>query len=507
VRAATCVIALVLAGCDAECSTNTDCPAGSFCSVGECTSECATDLECSTRLGPGAVCDTFGRCTFSSDGSVCALESCAAPDDEDCDGAIDEGCAWHFGVPHAPTSLITYSGEVQMPHLRGNGLRLYFRGGVDAPAAAPRFYVASRAAVSQPFGSPALLRGPPELESRELRSIAVSPNELEAIVYGARVGGAAGFELLRMRRASRDDAFGPLEPLPALSFPEGISIQPFFRHDGLELVFSGQPLGATNRRIYRSVRTSLAGDFDSPVELTFAGGSTVDEVTPTLSDDGLTIFFARELPEIGRQVFYARRASLDATAFDTPVEAVGLNVAGAVTQHAMESLATREAFFTSNRPWSGQSLALWRAQICRDAACTSAPIACAGTLSPDATHCYTAAAADATWIDAQAACAASGTHLVTIHSEAEGALAWSVRTNAASGMHLGLTEIPETEGSWSWITGEPFVYRAWAAMQPDDSGGLEDCAHAWITLAGQWNDATCTFVDGYVCETETWPAF
>lgn len=500
-----CILALLLAACDSECTTNADCPAGSFCSVGGCASECRASSECVARLGAGAVCDGHGRCTFNADGG--GAESCAAPNDEDMDGAIDEGCGWHFGVPHAPASLLTYSGEVQMPQLRG-GLRLYFRGGIDAPSSAPRFYVASRASTAAAFGAPSPLAGPPELESRDLRSITLSSDELEAIVYGPRIDGTMGTELLRMTRDSLAAPFGPLEPLLGLGFPDGISAQPFLRDDGLEILFSGQPMGAPIRRIYRSVRADRASPWQPPVELSFQGGSTVSEVTPTLTDDGLTIFFARDLADVGRQIFMARRASLDSIDFDTPVEVIELNVAGATSHHAFVSQATREVFFVSNRAWSGSSNALWRARVCREAACPAMPMACAGTLSPDGTHCYTAGTGLVLWSDGQAACETMGAHLATIHSADEGALVWSLRADTMSGAHIGLFEMANAEGSWSWVTGEPFIYRAWGAMQPDDAGLNEDCAHMWSAGAGQWNDNVCsTAADGYVCEREQWPVW
>lgn len=53
------------------------------------------------------------------------------------------------------------------------------------------------------------------------------------------------------------------------------------------------------------------------------------------------------------------------------------------------------------------------------------------------------------------------------------------------------------EGTWTWSSGGSATYTSWAAGEPNDSGGIEDCAHMY--LGGLWNDASCTDGRPYVC--------
>ena len=95
-------------------------------------------------------------------------------------------------------------------------------------------------------------------------------------------------------------------------------------------------------------------------------------------------------------------------------------------------------------------------------------------------------------------------HLVTVTSASEDAF---LRQNFAefigdlAGPLIGLPLIPgpyawigltdeRVEGTFEWITGEPFVYSNWAITEPTNDGN-EDYAHYWRRWASawSWNDA------------------
>lgn len=130
--------------------------------------------------------------------------------------------------------------------------------------------------------------------------------------------------------------------------------------------------------------------------------------------------------------------------------------------------------------------------------------------SPDH-HCY-AGYDEADFEGAQADCEERGAHLVSIASAAENEV---VRGLVNSSKFIGAFEAveltAEDEGTYEWITGEPFDYENWDSQQPDRAG--ERCnqysnnqrcyEHCAIMLDdGTWADQRCDLIDGYVCEWE-----
>jgi hypothetical protein len=60
-----------------------------------------------------------------------------------------------------------------------------------------------------------------------------------------------------------------------------------------------------------------------------------------------------------------------------------------------------------------------------------------------------------------------------------------------------------SEGYWAWATGEPWIFSAWDATQPDNSGG-ENCLERQRS-DGNWNDVPCTFNQHRLCERAKLP--
>ena len=112
-------------------------------------------------------------------------------------------------------------------------------------------------------------------------------------------------------------------------------------------------------------------------------------------------------------------------------------------------------------------------------------------------HCYYAVNWGNSWMDARASCAAAGGYLATATTESEADLILSLTGR----VWIGACDA-DAEGTWTWITGEPWSYAAWGSGEPNNMGA-EDCGE--IYSDGPWNDITCTsnsFGQGYVCEFE-----
>jgi hypothetical protein len=118
--------------------------------------------------------------------------------------------------------------------------------------------------------------------------------------------------------------------------------------------------------------------------------------------------------------------------------------------------------------------------------------------------CYVYVGEPVAWTDAAAACATVGGTLAVPTSDAEVARVAALPTMPAAvpDAWLGGTDAAE-EGTWAWITGEPFVYDRWRDGEPNDGGldaGPENCMVIEADNAGTWDDRPCELAYPYLCE-------
>jgi hypothetical protein len=131
---------------------------------------------------------------------------------------------------------------------------------------------------------------------------------------------------------------------------------------------------------------------------------------------------------------------------------------------------------------------------------------------PATNHCYEAVAVSTgiTWPAAKTAAPGASYngfhgHLATITSAAENTFLMSTGLAVpfywiGASQPLGTGICPSC--SWSWVTGEPFVYTNWAPGEPNDfyGPGSEPYLTFW-TPVGAWNDQfTAAVQPGYVVE-------
>ena len=565
--APTFILALTLTACPGpsrECEFNSNCPVGRYCSAeGSCRADCTATAGCTG----GQSCISFGMCIAASDAGamddaftllddasidaarvrtdvgldvgppdafvpteICTSSSAGAPAaaDEDGDSAIDEGCGWYFGTPHPVGSIAARGMDVyETPRLSSDRLRLYVRGRFPGatPGVAP--LVLTRPSASAPFGPARLLAYTPP--ASYVSSFHLSADEL---TMWAQVVGAGSMDLFRATRATTALPFGVLVPAVEVNSSAN-DIHPFLREDGLELLFVSARGGVS--RIFRATRPTTGATFDAPTEIEIAVGPSAPADTgdsgPSLSQDGLTLFFGRDLAA-GRRLYASRRASRDSPMFGVPEEVTSLNAAVGQTLFLAVYQDTQEAFFISDRAWTpGVGGSVWRARICRDAPCPPQgppeAIACpSGFRSDDGLHCYSRPSDVVTGSEAFRNCLSlSGAHLVTVNSEAERQLVRRfTETAPAARVWIGLTDdgtlVPgATEDNWRWVSEEPFAFAAWATSSTggfgaEPGGGtFENCVVQGPThfgpLAGAsyWADVECSRSFNYMCERELWPTW
>ena len=110
-------------------------------------------------------------------------------------------------------------------------------------------------------------------------------------------------------------------------------------------------------------------------------------------------------------------------------------------------------------------------------------------------HCYYNVESYTTWVVARASCRAGGGYLTTMQDAGENAFVHTLNIRPYKGGCDG-----DTEGTWTWITGEPWAYTNWNHGEPNNLGD-EDCLDSYGD--GLWNDMDCESVGlQYICEFE-----
>jgi len=225
------------------------------------------------------------------------------------DSAPDAGCT--FGPFSSPTLLpavlqSTDDDWAATPTLGGSDIYMFsFRVG---SAGGSDIWHATQA--NGTFGMPVRVA---ELDTTGNETAMTLTDDALDIVFG-RDG-----DLLEATRPATDQPFGAASSLAINS--QTADGDPFLSADGLRLVFASSRIGPDQHGldVFETTRPSRTAAFALPVEL-HELNSDGDDFSPTLSADGLEIFFASRRPTTASpaDIYTARRPALDQP-FGAPV--------------------------------------------------------------------------------------------------------------------------------------------------------------------------------------------
>jgi len=111
-------------------------------------------------------------------------------------------------------------------------------------------------------------------------------------------------------------------------------------------------------------------------------------------------------------------------------------------------------------------------------------------------HAYLVVSLPASWPAARDDCARRGGHLATVTSAEEQTF---LAAQSFAAYWIGASDL-EREGTFRWITGEPFDYRTFVAGEPDDHTGKDDCVMVGVEKG--WHDRGCDERHAYACEID-----
>jgi hypothetical protein len=152
----------------------------------------------------------------------------------------------------------------------------------------------------------------------------------------------------------------------------------------------------------------------------------------------------------------------------------------------------------SRRTWGPPVLALAALALAGGGAPPARADITGVVFNPATNHYYKWVVGQTTWASAKTGAEGLGGYLATITSVAEKDWLAANIVPAGSTSCLGGTD-ETTEGTWVWITGEPWSYTYWNGGEPNNSGNEDYLAWNANTT---WNDiiGTSGGTTGYVCE-------
>ncbi|MBL7044774.1 MAG: protein kinase [Pirellulaceae bacterium] len=302
------------------------------------------------------------------------------------------------------------------PAISADGLTLLFNSDRPGGEGDSDLWMCTRASVGESFGRPVNLGLTVNSSSRDV-SPALSTDGLTLLFSSRRPGGQGTNDLWMCRRASVGESFGrPVNLGPTVNSSSG-DYRATLSADGLTLLFCSDRLGGVMRAdLWMCTRASVGESFGRPVNLGPTVNSNFRDGGPTLSTDGLTLLFDSDRPrgQGGRDLWWAR------------------------IEHG-------EIPSTEKLP-------------------PTDPL-----LNPKNGHYYQRIDVPMSWHEAKEYCESLEGHLATVTSSEENVFVYE-NFGTDHVCWLGATDEAE-EGTWQWVTGEPFEYTNWFRGQP--SGGVE----------------------------------
>jgi beta-lactamase regulating signal transducer with metallopeptidase domain len=180
--------------------------------------------------------------------------------------------------------------------ISADGLSLYLVSNRGGGYGSVDLWVTTRATTSVPWGAPVNL-GPTVNTSYADADPKISPDGLSLYFASWRPGGYGSADLWVTTRATRSSLWGPPVNLGPSVNSSSWDYQPSISADGLSLFFtSGRPGGLGPDDIWVTTRATVSDPWGPPVNLGPPVNTSADDFCPDISADGSTLYFTSTRP-------------------------------------------------------------------------------------------------------------------------------------------------------------------------------------------------------------------
>jgi Tol biopolymer transport system component len=182
------------------------------------------------------------------------------------------------------------------PDISADGLTLFFSSDRPGGSGESDIWVATRTNKSDPWGTPVNLGSIVNSSSYDAYP-SVSADGLTLFLQSNRPGGNGRHDIWMTIRQTKDDSWTKPVNLGSTINSSAIDGDPSISPDNLVLLFTSlRPGGYGISDMYMVRRTTTQDSWDSPINLGPIVNSSSIEAAPSISSDGLTIYFDCERP-------------------------------------------------------------------------------------------------------------------------------------------------------------------------------------------------------------------
>lgn len=251
-----------------------------------------------------------------------------------------------FGSP-APVVGVNTTAEEADGWLSADHLTIYFRRLITTNS--DDVYFATRQQASGPFNDAQLVEGV-NTSQNEIRPVLTA----DGLTLFMQVSGNGDYDIRVSTRASTAAAFSAPAPVAAINTP-AYDTEPWISEDGLVIYFVSRRDG--NDNIFKASRASTGSVFSAPVPVGELNTTAID-YAPTLSKDGLEIFFASTRQNVSGDIFHATRSTIN-DGFGTPRVVAELSDSASSEHPSWVSADRCQLMFTSDRVGGSGRVDIW----------------------------------------------------------------------------------------------------------------------------------------------------
>ena len=277
-----------------------------------------------------------------------------------------------FGTPTNLGPVVNSGYEDGGPSISADYLSLYFHSNRSGGSGVADLWVTKRVTTrvttqvtkDSPWGKPVNL-GALVNSGAEDRAPSISADALELYFHSDRPGGQGSVDIwMTTRETTEDDWSAPVNLGPIFN-SSVFDRNPDISADGLTLYFvSNRPGGYGDTDFWVTTRTTKNADWGTPVHLGSTVNSSYAERQPTISADGLWLFFHSNRPggSGGDDIWLTTRATKDDD-WGAPVNLGPVINTSVFDGHPSILPDGSTLYFVSNRPGGVGNYDLWQVPI------------------------------------------------------------------------------------------------------------------------------------------------